>query len=702
MLDAILALKLKPSDWVFSIKMAFASLLALFLALAFDLDRPVWAMATVYIVANPMSGVLASKALYRVLGTFFGAVGAIIMVPNLVASPVLLTLAMALWVTCCLFLARLDRTPKSYVFMLAGYTAAIVGFPSVSDPSVVLTTGIDRFQEISLGILCATLVSHTVFPRHIGPVIAARTGKVMTDLTELAVRSLNPDSEEEKLRNDRARIAADIGDLHGLSVHLHYEKSGLSGRTRELHALQNSIAALLPILYAATDRISAIIQAKGKISKELQEVLDAVSAYLSSESAASDLAIDAHKKIAGWGRQFEHASDWVGLLQLNLTRRLHRLIEIHQDCKIMWEGMQSGDIPEDVLGRWQEHSGSRVLHKDFHLAWRSAVTAGVAVLVVCSFWIVTGWQNGSTAAMMAAVSTSIMSFLDNPVPAIKGFIRYTILAVGMVLVYSLFVLPGIDGFPLLALAFAPFLLLLGVLIVSPSTYGFGLAVLVNMVMILNVDTTFSSNIPAVLGGGIASVIGFIVGAIATAFFRVLGVDGSIRRLEIANWHDISAVARGKNHFPRLVLVRRLLDRQGLILPRLAQAPGHSKSLTRAMPEVTLATSFYDLRRLSLVTSPEIGRKIRSLLNRMADHFDARAEDFDRLPEEDILAELDDLLRDVIVQDGVANRTRLLVPLIALRRTMSKEDEPRLLEPANDVPSPSLPGTSPSGSLGVSV
>jgi len=57
------------------------------------------------------------------------------MVPNLVRRPELLTLAMATWVGFCLYLSVLDRTPRSYVLMLAGFTAPFVGFPSVGDPS---------------------------------------------------------------------------------------------------------------------------------------------------------------------------------------------------------------------------------------------------------------------------------------------------------------------------------------------------------------------------------------------------------------------------------------------------------------------------------------------------------------------------------------------------------------------------------------
>lgn len=46
--------------------------------------------------------------------------------PTLVNSPELLSLAIAAWVGLCLYVSLLDRTPRSYMFMLAGYTCALL------------------------------------------------------------------------------------------------------------------------------------------------------------------------------------------------------------------------------------------------------------------------------------------------------------------------------------------------------------------------------------------------------------------------------------------------------------------------------------------------------------------------------------------------------------------------------------------------
>lgn len=686
----ILALRPKGADWLFSAKTFVASVLALFIALAFDLDRPVWAMATVYIVAHPLSGVLASKALYRVIGTIIGAVAAIVMVPTLVNAPVLLSLALALWVGGCLYLSRLDRTPKSYLFMLAGYTAAIVGFPCVTDPGFIFDTAVARVQEISLGIICATMVSHIVFPRHVGPVIAARIDGWMGDIAELAKLSFDAGSDTEKLHQDRTRIAADIGELHGLAVHLGYEKSRFAGRTRQLQALQSAIAALLPVLYAVHDRIAALVGHSGSIPKDLQAILDDIAIHIATGHYDGSSTQALHARIAAYGAEFANAAEWDGLLQLNLCNRLHRLLSFHSDCCRLWDGLRKDNVPADVVDRWRDSAQDKALHRDYGVAFRSGLTAVIATLLVCGFWIVTAWPAGSTAAMMAAVGASIMSFLDNPVPALKGFIRYTAMAIVVVIVYSLAILPGIDGFPLLVMAFAPYFLLLGVLMTSPQTYGFGLAMLVNVVMILNVDTSYSSNFAALLDSGIASLAGFAVAAVVTAFVRSVTVDASIRRLVISNWRDISAIARGTLRLPRMVMIRRLLDRQGLILPRLALAPDHRDTLIRAMPEVSIAASIYDLRRFRALADRRIATKLDVVLRNMARHFDNRRHDFSALPDPVILDEIDNILREVVAISPTPLRDKLLIPLIALRRALCRTGAPVLDRRADKAFVPDLP------------
>lgn len=127
---------------VFSLKTFAAAMLAFNIALLLDMPRPYWAMTSVYVTTSVLTGATSSKAVYRILGTLIGAAGAIVLVLNLVDAPELLSLATALWVGAFLYLALLDGTPRSYVFMLAGYTVAIVGFPVLSTPELTFDVAV--------------------------------------------------------------------------------------------------------------------------------------------------------------------------------------------------------------------------------------------------------------------------------------------------------------------------------------------------------------------------------------------------------------------------------------------------------------------------------------------------------------------------------------------------------------------------------
>ena len=89
-----------------------------------------------------LAGATRSKAAYRVAGTLLGAVVTVILVPNLVNAPELLVLAIAFWVSVCLYFSLLDRTPRSYMLMLGGYTAALIGFPAVGEPGAIFDTAV--------------------------------------------------------------------------------------------------------------------------------------------------------------------------------------------------------------------------------------------------------------------------------------------------------------------------------------------------------------------------------------------------------------------------------------------------------------------------------------------------------------------------------------------------------------------------------
>ena len=57
---------------IFSVNCYIATILTMFVAFSLDLKSPGWAMTTVYLTSQPLSGAMRAKAFYRAIGTFIG------------------------------------------------------------------------------------------------------------------------------------------------------------------------------------------------------------------------------------------------------------------------------------------------------------------------------------------------------------------------------------------------------------------------------------------------------------------------------------------------------------------------------------------------------------------------------------------------------------------------------------------------------
>ena len=63
---------------LFALRTVAAGLLTLYLAFLFDLEQPKWALMTVVIVSQPLAGMALKRSFAQVVGTFAGAVVAVL------------------------------------------------------------------------------------------------------------------------------------------------------------------------------------------------------------------------------------------------------------------------------------------------------------------------------------------------------------------------------------------------------------------------------------------------------------------------------------------------------------------------------------------------------------------------------------------------------------------------------------------------
>ena len=664
------------AELLFSAKSFAAAMLAMYIANRAGLPRPFWSMLTCYIVAAPMAGNVRSKALFRFCGTLIGCTATVLMVPALANAPELLTLALALWVGGCLYLSLQDRTARSYVFMLAGYTAALIGFPSVETPLALFDNAVARVEEIGLGILCATLVHSLVLPVGMGPTVLGLLDRGLRDARRWFADVLRPAPGKAPLATDRQRLAGDITQLRLLSTHVPFDTSHLRWTAGAIGAMQDALAALTPALSAVEDRLQALAEAEGTLAPDVAAALAQAASWLQAdrEPQAHDPQRGAAMQsllatLRGLGTDAGAATPWARALRIGLAVRLEELVRGWRDCETLRrridEGLTGGAAPL----RRTDSFDNRVLHKDTGLALLSAFAAVLAICLCCAFWIATAWPSGSAAAMMAAVFCSFFATMDDPVPAINNFMKFTILSTPVSAVYVLAVLPLVHDFGMLVLVCAPVFLLLGAWCGRAATAPAAMAMVFGVAGTLSMhDTSVNVDLPSFLNSTLAQVLGISAAALVTRLVRTVGADWSARRIRRATWRELGAMAATpRGEFVETAYAVRMVDRIALLAPRVAQADPvvRDETVEGALRDLRSGLDIVALQR-ARPRLPPAG--IGAVMQGVARLFQGRGAGREGPPPAALLDAIDGALESVLADDGDAPRNAVTA-LVGLRRTL---------------------------------
>ncbi|BBU64351.1 fusaric acid transporter (plasmid) [Methylosinus sp. C49] len=644
------------SHWLFSVKTFVAAMLALAVSFWLDLPRPYWALASVYIASQPLAGATRSKAVYRAAGTLIGAAGAVLMVPNLVDAPLVLALAMSIWSGFCLYLALLDRTPRGYVFMLAGYTAAIVGFPAVDTPATVFDLALSRTEEILVGIACASLVSSLVFPRSVGPVVAERLDVSLQHGRDAASDALDPQTSTP---NDAhwLRLVTDVAEIETLAAHLSFDAAVERRSLDRVRRITPRLLMLFPVLSAISDRRVALADLGGA-SERISSLVARARALIAAVEA-----IDREKEAAELRRDLEAAAvvsadaDWRALVEASLCLRIAELLDILLDCGELTKALADGSFRPAPLRLTVESRVARVRHLDHGAALHAAFALACAIFACCLFWIATAWPEGSVAAMMGAIVGSLYASQDDPTPSIAGFAKWTILATTIAGVYLFVVLPHIHNFETLALALAPVYLAFGLLIASPLTFRIGLPLAIVTPTAMAVQELYSADAENFVNTSLAMSAGMALTAVTTALIRRAGAQLRARRYARAN-RDALVQAADPHAGNDVRLMGLMLDRLFLLAPIAHAVEGR---LPDALRDLRTGLNILDARRSRNTLVGSRRRRIDALLKHLSRSFQIGAPG----PSRAALRAIDRAMATA----RNAGDARLLLALVGLRRCL---------------------------------
>jgi len=605
-----------------------AVLMALYIAFASDLERPYWAVFTVFIVANPLTGAVRSKTVFRMLGTVTGAAMALLLIPPLVDAPVLLCLAISLWIGLCLYVSLQDRRPHSYAFVLAGYTAAIVGFSVVNTPNAIFDTAVARVEEISVGLVCAAVAHSVIFPQNVLEGLTERIDRALrrcrTWITEALAATQSSDLEGQQ------QLSKLVSDLQILYEHVSFETSDVPRNASVMGALQDRLALILPRVSGVQTALAAL-SAAGPITRSTLQAIEAVSHWARATPGAhgappSDTGSEVRAALARLTAESENGAEWSLLLQRTIATQLEELLTELSEAVWLADALKN-PYGTSVTGPRLEPPSRRALSTDRGLALRSAFAAVVGTLIACALWIQGSWPEGAVAAQFAGIGCTLFATVDKPPKVLFVGIVGVLLALPMAALYQFAIFPRIDGFPSLALVLTPTLLLFSWMQASERLAVMGFLLAISFAGGLALQESYRPDFASFVNTNTGEIAGLAIAAVVTLIFTTIDPVWNAVRISRAGWHEVARLVERPNSDIRQWTLR-MFDRLGLVLQRLLAAKRKDLVGPRidGLRDLRVGINLATLQRSSEALPAAVRHSMSPVLNAVADAYLGLARD----------------------------------------------------------------------------
>ncbi|WP_151831123.1 FUSC family protein [Acinetobacter junii] len=627
----LLAFRPSRLDIIFACKTFVAGMLALFISFELDLINPMWSIGTVLIIASPYSGMVSSKCIYRLVGTAAGAIIALLLTPHFINTPWLFTIILALWVGFALYISLLDRTPRSYVFMLAGYSTAMIVYNAITyvDTYNIFDIALARVLEISVGVISTAVVSATFFPVHVGAMIKQRVIKTLQDLENIFEKLISAQDTNQNYTQILGVITRDASDIHALAVHLAYEKGELQGMTKPLQEMLHQVSLVVANLVAMSQRIKQLEQMPlTTLAPRLSQLRQQTLQFLNQEK---QLTADNLRDLPP---QFEQ--DFSELIAMASSEQKTVLTALKMDVrhfianmlavKLLWQQIQKGhkEIPSEITMITTKYPS---LHRDHGIAVRGGISAVLITFIVTGAWILSGWKAGFMMAQMGAITACILTALDNPVPVLRIFIWGSIVSAGLVFIYAFGIFPHITHFWQLALVLFPIFLVAVSMMANQMLMPIGMVLGINTMMGLNLHNKYSMDAVSYLDSSFAMILGVLVSLIVIDLVRAVSPDTSATRILSLHYQAMRQALTLSYGIDFKIHLRSMLDRVGVLNSKMVQNAELKYAIQNALIE---SASIVDLVRLQEIRQKlphyvDLQMQIALLEQQLAEYFQTQSE-----------------------------------------------------------------------------
>ncbi|WP_395599334.1 FUSC family protein [Pseudomonas sp. A1437] len=513
--------------WVYIFKVLLAAFLTLWLAMRLELPQPRTAMITVFIVMQPQSGQVFAKSFYRFLGTLAGSAMMVTLIALFAQNTELFLGSLAIWVGICSAGAARCRNFRAYGFVLAGYTAAMVGLPALAHPDGAFMAAVWRVLEISLGILCATVVSAGILPQTASAAMRNALYQRFGVFALFVTDGLRGRSKTESFEATNVRFIAEAVGLEGLRSVTVFEDPHMrrrNGRLSRLNSEFMGITTRFNALHQLLERLRGngeehVVAAIRPGLQDLAEVLDSFSgrALTSPDAARLATALATYKeglpaRVRSLRATFQE-SEPSDAEQLDFHTAYELLYRFVDDLHSYAQTHASLADHRHERERWDEPFTPQT---NWWAAAASGIRASFILIVLGSYWVATAWPSGATMTLIAAATVGLSAATPNPKRMAFQMACGTFLGALIGFFEMFFIFPWIDGFPLLCVMLAPVIVLGSFLTSRPQYAGVGLGLLIFFSTGSVPDNLTVYNPYTFINDYIAMVIGMLVCAAAGA------------------------------------------------------------------------------------------------------------------------------------------------------------------------------------------
>ncbi|CAI8734201.1 FUSC family protein [Pseudomonas sp. Irchel 3H3] len=528
--------------WVYIFKVLIAAFLTLWLAMRLELPQPRTAMITVFIVMQPQSGQVFAKSFYRFLGTLAGSAVMVGLIALFAQNTELFLGALAIWVGICSAGAARYRNFRAYGFVLAGYTAAMVGLPALAHPEGAFMAAVWRVLEISLGILCATLVSAAILPQTASAAMRNALYQRFGVFALFVTDGLRGRSQADSFERRNVGFIAEAVGLEGLRSVTVFEDPHMrrrNGRLSRLNSEFMGITTRFNALHQLLERLRGsgadqVIAAIKPGLQDLAELLDGFSGRALTHADAARLA----KQLADYKDGLRaRVRSLRASFQESAPSDADQL-DFHTAYELLYRFVDELHSYAQTHASLAEHSHEREQWDEPYTPktnWLASAASGIRaafiLLVLGSYWVATAWPSGATMTLIAAATVGLSAATPNPKRMAFQMACGTLLGALIGFVEMFFIFPWIDGFPLLCVMLAPVIVLGSFLSSRPQYAGVGLGLLIFFSTGSVPDNLTIYNPYTFINDYIAMVMGMLVCAAAGAIILPPNSRWLWRRLE---------------------------------------------------------------------------------------------------------------------------------------------------------------------------